>query len=99
MDIILHILNGYLKASKAYLNSHLKETAEFERQNQAISNLGLSGLPDTPEVTREELKNALLAAQVPLIQAKETVDLHFNSYSIVFNRSVCILVRRNVCYN
>uniref|UniRef100_A0A671RQ19 Integrator complex subunit 2-like n=1 Tax=Sinocyclocheilus anshuiensis TaxID=1608454 RepID=A0A671RQ19_9TELE len=58
MDITLHMLNGYLLASKAYLNAHLKETAEFER-----SNLGLSGQPDTPEVTREELKNALLAAQ------------------------------------
>ncbi|TTK47649.1 Integrator complex subunit 2 [Bagarius yarrelli] len=63
MDIMLHILNGYLKASKAYLNAHLKETAEFERQNQTISNLGITGQPDTPEVTREELKNALLAAQ------------------------------------
>ncbi|XP_026995383.1 integrator complex subunit 2 [Tachysurus fulvidraco] len=63
MDIMLHILNGYLKASKAYLNAHLKETAEFERQNLTISNLGLTGQPDTPEVTREELKNALLAAQ------------------------------------
>lgn len=64
MEIMLHILNGYLKASKAYLNAHLKETAEFERQNQTISNLGIAGQPDTPEVTREELKNALLAAQV-----------------------------------
>ncbi|KAM9456268.1 integrator complex subunit 2 [Clarias gariepinus] len=63
MEIMLHILNGYLKASKAYLNAHLKETAEFERQNQTISNLGIAGQPDTPEVTREELKNALLAAQ------------------------------------
>ncbi|TRY97168.1 hypothetical protein DNTS_020330, partial [Danionella cerebrum] len=59
MDITLHMLNGYLLASKAYLNAHLKETAEFDRQ----ANLGLSGQPDTPEVTREELKNALLAAQ------------------------------------
>lgn len=64
MDIILHMLNGYLLASKAYLNSHLKETADFDRQSQTISNLGLSGQPDTPEVTREELKNALLSAQV-----------------------------------
>ncbi|KAJ8275751.1 hypothetical protein COCON_G00075030 [Conger conger] len=63
MDITLHMLNGYLLASKAYLNAHLKETAEFDRQAQTISNLGLSGQPDTPEVTREELKNALLAAQ------------------------------------
>uniref|UniRef100_A0A8C1AQI4 Integrator complex subunit 2 n=2 Tax=Cyprinus carpio TaxID=7962 RepID=A0A8C1AQI4_CYPCA len=63
MDITLHMLNGYLLASKAYLNAHLKETAEFERQAQTVSNLGLSGQPDTPEVTREELKNALLAAQ------------------------------------
>ncbi|XP_064208392.1 integrator complex subunit 2 [Anguilla rostrata] len=63
MDITLHMLNGYLLASKAYLNAHLKETAEFERQAQTISSLGLAGQPDTPEVTREELKNALLAAQ------------------------------------
>uniref|UniRef100_A0A672KD18 Integrator complex subunit 2 n=1 Tax=Sinocyclocheilus grahami TaxID=75366 RepID=A0A672KD18_SINGR len=63
MGITLHMLNGYLLASKAYLNAHLKETAEFERQVQTVSNLGLSGQPDTPEVTREELKNALLAAQ------------------------------------
>ncbi|XP_076876530.1 integrator complex subunit 2 [Brachyhypopomus gauderio] len=63
MDITLHMLNGYLLASKAYLNAHLKETAEFERHAQTISNLGLTGQPDTPEVTREELKNALLAAQ------------------------------------
>uniref|UniRef100_A0A3Q1HAA3 Integrator complex subunit 2 n=1 Tax=Anabas testudineus TaxID=64144 RepID=A0A3Q1HAA3_ANATE len=60
MDIVLHMLNGYLLASKAYLHCHLKETADFDRQNQSVSNLGVS---DTPEVTREELKNALLAAQ------------------------------------
>ncbi|XP_051972929.1 integrator complex subunit 2-like [Xyrauchen texanus] len=63
MDITVHMLNGYLLASKAYLNAHLKETAEFERQAQTISNLGLSGQSDAPEVTREELKSALLAAQ------------------------------------
>ncbi|XP_062373767.1 integrator complex subunit 2 [Sardina pilchardus] len=63
MDITLHMLNGYLLASKAYLNAHLKEMADMERQTQTISNLGLSGQPDTPEVTREELKNALLSAQ------------------------------------
>uniref|UniRef100_A0A8D0CEV5 Integrator complex subunit 2 n=1 Tax=Scleropages formosus TaxID=113540 RepID=A0A8D0CEV5_SCLFO len=63
MDITLHVLNGYLLASKAYLNAHLKETADFDRQSQTISSLGLAGQPDTPEVTREELKNALLAAQ------------------------------------
>ncbi|KAG7483778.1 hypothetical protein MATL_G00041950 [Megalops atlanticus] len=63
IDITLHMLNGYLLASKAYLNAHLKETADFDRQAQTISNLGLAGQPDTPEVTREELKNALLAAQ------------------------------------
>uniref|UniRef100_A0A6Q2X8M8 Integrator complex subunit 2 n=1 Tax=Esox lucius TaxID=8010 RepID=A0A6Q2X8M8_ESOLU len=65
MDVVLHMLSGYLLASKAYLNSHLKETADFDRQSQTISNLGLgqAGQPDTPEVTREELKNALLAAQ------------------------------------
>lgn len=64
MDIVLHMLNGYLLASKAYLHCHLKETADFDRQNQTISNQGAAGQPDTPEVTREELKNALLAAQV-----------------------------------
>ena len=58
------MLNGYLLASKAFLHCHLKETADFERQNQTVSSLGLAGQPDTPEVTREELKNALLAAQV-----------------------------------
>ncbi|XP_056140438.1 integrator complex subunit 2 isoform X2 [Lampris incognitus] len=63
MDIVLHMLNGYLLASKAYLHCHLKETADFDRQSQTVSNLGLAGPPDTPEVTREELKNALLAAQ------------------------------------
>uniref|UniRef100_A0A8C5FI07 Integrator complex subunit 2 n=1 Tax=Gadus morhua TaxID=8049 RepID=A0A8C5FI07_GADMO len=63
IDIILHMLNGYLLASKAFLHCHLKETADFERQNQTVSSLGLAGQPDSPEVTREELKNALLAAQ------------------------------------
>uniref|UniRef100_A0A1A7YXK9 Integrator complex subunit 2 n=1 Tax=Iconisemion striatum TaxID=60296 RepID=A0A1A7YXK9_9TELE len=63
MDIILHMLNGYLLASKAYLQSHLKETADFERQNQIVSIVAGAGQLDTPEVTREELKNALLAAQ------------------------------------
>uniref|UniRef100_A0A671VDK3 Integrator complex subunit 2 n=1 Tax=Sparus aurata TaxID=8175 RepID=A0A671VDK3_SPAAU len=63
MDIVLHMLNGYLLASKAYLHSHLKETADFDRQSQTVSNLGVPGQPDTPEVTREELKNALLSAQ------------------------------------
>ena len=58
------MLNGYLLASKAFLHCHLKETADFERQSQTVSSLGLAGQPDTPEVTREELKNALLAAQV-----------------------------------
>lgn len=64
MDIVLHMLNGYLMASKAYLQGHLKETADFDRQNQTVSNVGAPGQADTPEVTREELKNALLAAQV-----------------------------------
>ncbi|XP_008331055.1 integrator complex subunit 2 [Cynoglossus semilaevis] len=63
MDIVLHMLNGYLLASKAYLHCHLKETADFDRQNQTVSSLGVPGQPETPEVTREELKNALLAAQ------------------------------------
>ncbi len=78
MDITLHMLNGYLLASKAYLNAHLKETAEFERQAQTVSNLGLSGQPDTPEVTREELKNALLAAQV---------DTRTHTHLILFSES------------
>ncbi|KAI4814607.1 hypothetical protein KUCAC02_003795 [Chaenocephalus aceratus] len=63
MDIVLHMLNGYLLASKAYLHCHLKETADFDRQTQTVSNLGVPGQPETPEVTREELKNALLSAQ------------------------------------
>ncbi|XP_023688904.2 integrator complex subunit 2 isoform X2 [Paramormyrops kingsleyae] len=63
MDITLHMLNGYLLASKAYLNAHLKETADLDRQTHTILNPGLAGPPDAPEVTREELKNALLAAQ------------------------------------
>ncbi|XP_032947360.1 integrator complex subunit 2 isoform X1 [Rhinolophus ferrumequinum] len=62
MDITLHMLNGYLLASKAYLSSHLKETAEQDRPSQN-NTLGLVGQTDGPEVTREELKNALLAAQ------------------------------------
>uniref|UniRef100_A0A8C3T4N0 Integrator complex subunit 2 n=1 Tax=Chelydra serpentina TaxID=8475 RepID=A0A8C3T4N0_CHESE len=58
MDITLHMLNGYLLASKAYLSSHLKETAEQDiRPSQNMMG------PEAPEVTREELKNALLAAQ------------------------------------
>lgn len=64
MDIVLHMLNGYLLASKAYLNCHLKETAEFDRQSQTVSSLSVPGQAESPEVTREELKNALLAAQV-----------------------------------
>ncbi|NXF35397.1 INT2 protein, partial [Nyctibius bracteatus] len=59
MDITLHMLNGYLLASKAYLNSHLKETAEQDIRPSQNSAMG----PEAPEVTREELKNALLAAQ------------------------------------
>lgn len=60
MDITLHMLNGYLLASKAYLNAHLKETAEQDIRPSQNNAMG----PETPEVTREELKNALLAAQV-----------------------------------
>ncbi|NXX69195.1 INT2 protein, partial [Spizella passerina] len=59
MDIILHMLNGYLLASKAYLNAHLKETAEQDMRPSQNNPMG----PEAPEVTREELKNALLAAQ------------------------------------
>ncbi|XP_033618818.1 integrator complex subunit 2 isoform X2 [Fukomys damarensis] len=62
MDITLHMLNGYLLASKAYLSAHLKETAEQDRPSQD-NTIGLVGQTDAPEVTREELKNALLAAQ------------------------------------
>jgi len=60
MDITLHMLNGYLLASKAYLNCHLKETAEQDIRPSQNNAMG----PEAPEVTREELKNALLAAQV-----------------------------------
>ncbi|XP_053222629.1 integrator complex subunit 2 [Podarcis raffonei] len=59
MDITLHMLNGYLLASKAFLSAHLKETAD---QDIRPSQNNLMGL-EAPEVTREELKNALLAAQ------------------------------------
>uniref|UniRef100_A0A8C8RNP9 Integrator complex subunit 2 n=1 Tax=Pelusios castaneus TaxID=367368 RepID=A0A8C8RNP9_9SAUR len=58
MDITLHMLNGYLLASKAYLSSHLKETAEQDMR-PSQNTMGL----EAPEVSREELKNALLAAQ------------------------------------
>lgn len=78
MDIVLHMLNGYLLASKAYLHCHLKETADFDRQSQIITNQGVPGQPDTPEVTREELKNALLAAQVSETCAK-TPTLSLNT--------------------
>ncbi|TNM84665.1 hypothetical protein fugu_008843 [Takifugu bimaculatus] len=40
-----------------------RKRQDFDRQSQTISNQGGSGQSDTPEVTREELKNALLAAQ------------------------------------
>uniref|UniRef100_A0A8C4SC60 Integrator complex subunit 2 n=2 Tax=Erpetoichthys calabaricus TaxID=27687 RepID=A0A8C4SC60_ERPCA len=64
MDITLHMLNGYLLASKAYLSAHLKETSDHDsKQSQTITSLGLTGPAEAPEVTREELKNALLAAQ------------------------------------
>ncbi|XP_031822386.1 integrator complex subunit 2 isoform X2 [Sarcophilus harrisii] len=63
MDITLHMLNGYLLASKAYLSSHLKETAEQDIRPAPNNTLGLVVQADAPEVTREELKNALLAAQ------------------------------------
>ncbi|KAL8199110.1 UNVERIFIED_CONTAM: Integrator complex subunit 2, partial [Gekko kuhli] len=59
MDITLHMLNGYLLASKAYLSAHLKETAEQDIRPSQNSMMGL----EATEVTREELKNALLAAQ------------------------------------
>ncbi|KAG8122637.1 hypothetical protein E2320_018122 [Naja naja] len=59
MDITLHMLNGYLLASKAYLSAHLKETADQDVRPLQNNVTGLEG----PEVTREELKNALLAAQ------------------------------------
>ncbi|XP_053310562.1 integrator complex subunit 2 isoform X1 [Spea bombifrons] len=63
MDITLHMLNGYLLASKAYLNSYLKETADQDIKPSSNNAAGLAGQAETMEVTREELKNALLAAQ------------------------------------
>ncbi|KAM8975093.1 integrator complex subunit 2 [Pelodytes ibericus] len=60
MDIILHMLNGYLLASKAYLNAYLKETADQDIKQTANS---AAGQTETMEVTRDELKNALLSAQ------------------------------------
>uniref|UniRef100_A0A8D2L271 Integrator complex subunit 2 n=1 Tax=Varanus komodoensis TaxID=61221 RepID=A0A8D2L271_VARKO len=59
MDITLHMLNGYLLASKAYLSAHLKETADQDIRPSQNSVMGLEAV----DVTREELKNALLAAQ------------------------------------
>nr|XP_060612777.1 integrator complex subunit 2 [Anolis sagrei ordinatus]XP_060612778.1 integrator complex subunit 2 [Anolis sagrei ordinatus] len=59
MDITLHMLNGYLLASKAFLSAHLKETADQDIRPSQNNVMGL----EAPEVTREELKNALLAAQ------------------------------------
>ncbi|KAM4701425.1 integrator complex subunit 2 isoform 1-T2 [Discoglossus pictus] len=63
MNITLHMLNGYLLASKAYLNSYLKETADQDIKPSQSNALALAGQTETMEVTREELKNALLAAQ------------------------------------
>ncbi|KAG8451680.1 hypothetical protein GDO86_003751 [Hymenochirus boettgeri] len=63
MDITLHMLNGYLLASKAYLNSYLKETADQDMKTSPNNAAALAGQVETMEVTREELKNALLAAQ------------------------------------
>ncbi|XP_053131203.1 integrator complex subunit 2 isoform X1 [Hemicordylus capensis] len=59
MGITLHMLNGYLLASKAYLSAHLKETADQDIRPSQNNVMGL----EATEVTREELKNALLAAQ------------------------------------
>ncbi|XP_072273333.1 integrator complex subunit 2 [Pyxicephalus adspersus] len=63
MDITLHMLNGYLLASKAYLNSYLKETADQDIKPSPSNAMALAGQAETMEVTREELKNALLSAQ------------------------------------
>ncbi|XP_018412163.1 PREDICTED: integrator complex subunit 2 [Nanorana parkeri] len=63
MDITLHMLNGYLLASKAYLNSYLKETADQDIKPSTSNAMALAGQAETMEVTREELKNALLSAQ------------------------------------
>lgn len=64
MDITLHMLNGYLLASKAYLNSYLKETADQDiKPSPSNAMAALAGQTETMEVTREELKNALLSAQ------------------------------------
>ncbi|KAM9320981.1 integrator complex subunit 2 [Gastrophryne carolinensis] len=62
MDITLHMLNGYLLASKAYLNSYLKETADQDIK-PSPSAMALAAQSETMDVTREELKNALLSAQ------------------------------------
>ncbi|KAG8587850.1 hypothetical protein GDO81_005800 [Engystomops pustulosus] len=63
MDITLHMLNGYLLASKAYLNSYLKETADQDIKSSPSNAMAMQGQTETMEVTREELKNALLSAQ------------------------------------
>ncbi|XP_053563317.1 integrator complex subunit 2 [Bombina bombina] len=63
IDITLHMLNGYLLASKAYLNSYLKETADQDIKPSSNNTLSLAGQAENMEVTRDELKNALLSAQ------------------------------------
>ncbi|XP_041052827.1 integrator complex subunit 2 isoform X3 [Carcharodon carcharias] len=63
MDITLHMLNGYLLASKAYLSAHLKENVDQDSKPYQNNTMGVVGQPEAPEVTREELKNALLSAQ------------------------------------
>ncbi|GCB73512.1 hypothetical protein scyTo_0002591 [Scyliorhinus torazame] len=63
MDITLHMLNGYLLASKAYLSAHLKENVDQDSKPYQNNTMGVMGQPEAPEVTREELKNALLSAQ------------------------------------
>ncbi|XP_069766628.1 integrator complex subunit 2 [Narcine bancroftii] len=63
MDITLHMLNGYLLASKAYLSAHLKENVDQDTKQYQNNTMGIVGQPEAPEVTREELKNALLSAQ------------------------------------
>lgn len=89
MDIVLHMLNGYLLASKAYLQCHLKETADFDRLTQANSNLVVPGQPDVPEVTREELKNALLAAQV----IKLVAQFHTTYIYDFLLKNLCFVLR------
>ncbi|XP_015281767.1 PREDICTED: integrator complex subunit 2 [Gekko japonicus] len=101
MDITLHMLNGYLLASKAYLSAHLKETAEQDIRPSQNSMMGL----EATEVTREELKNALLAAQDSAavqilleicLPMEEEKPLGGSSYSLLKSLAVSGLGKRQL---